>query len=76
MTRCPSHAPKTPLPPSFTIENARAHPQWKYALEPSAQCELESGHGNGTDEYDVARRHRNGGLLWWEPPIVIVGSAE
>jgi hypothetical protein len=74
VSRCSSRAPKTPLPPSFTVEAAKTHPTWKYALEPTAQCELEPGHGEGTDEHDVARRHRNGGLLWWDPPIVLVGG--
>jgi hypothetical protein len=74
MTRCTSRAPKTPLPQSVTIESARTHPLWKYALQPSAQCELDDGHGDGTDEHDVARRHRNGGLLWWDPAIIIVGG--
>lgn len=72
--RCGSKAPKTPLPAGFPVELARNHPDWKYALEPSARCELDDGHGDGTDEYDVARRHRNGGLLWWDPPIVLVGG--
>lgn len=72
--RCPSRAPKDPLPPSFTIEAARNHPTYKHCLEPQAQCELDAGHGEGTDEHDVARRHENGCLKWWDPPILHVGA--
>jgi hypothetical protein len=74
--RCPSRAPKDPLPPSFTIEAARSHPHYKHYLEPQAQCELDAGHGDGTDEHDVARRHENGCLKWWDPPILHVGAKE
>lgn len=70
--RCPSRAPKTPLPQSVTIETASTHPTWKYALQKSAQCELDQGHGDGTTEHDVTRRHRNGELVWWEPPVTFV----
>lgn len=72
--RCTTRAPKTPLPPSLEIEKARTHPTYKYALEPTAQCELDQGHGDMTGEYDVARRHCNGELLWWDPPIILVGG--
>lgn len=72
--RCTTRAPKTPLPAGLTIEKAQMHPLYKYALLPTAQCELEQGHGDGTDEYDVARRHANGELLWWDPPIILVGG--
>lgn len=74
MAQCPTRAPKTPLPPSFEIDKAQTHPYWKHALEPTAQCELEAGHGEGADEYDVERRHRNGELVWWDPPIIMVGG--
>jgi hypothetical protein len=70
--RCSSRAPKDALPPSMTIEAARSHPRYRYYLEPQAQCELEDGHGAGTGEHDERRRHRNGCLLWWDPPIVVV----
>ena len=35
--RCPNRAPKTPLPAGLEIEKARAHPLYKYALQPTAQ---------------------------------------
>lgn len=70
--RCTSRAPKTPLTPSLEIEKARLHPLYRYCLEPTAQCELDHGHGDGTVDHDVARRHRNGELLWWDPPVVFV----
>jgi hypothetical protein len=68
--RCSSRAPKAPLPPSMTVETARLSPAHRHLLEPTAQCELPARHGARTAENDIARRHRNGGLLWWDPPIV------
>ena len=75
--RCPKRCKPDPIPPSMTIESARQHPAYRHLLEPGAQCELDAGHGDGTHEHDVARRHRNGELCWWDPPIFVVagGSA-
>lgn len=70
--RCSSRAPKTPLPAGLTVESARTHPLWKYALEPTAQCDLDQGHGDGTPDHDPERRHRNGLLLWWDPVVIYV----
>jgi hypothetical protein len=74
VSRCPKHCKVDPIPPSMTIENAARHPGYKHLLEPGAQCKLDDGHGAGTDEHDVARRHANGGLQWWDPPIILVGG--
>lgn len=71
--RCPKRCKTDPIPPSMTIEAASRHPAFKHLLEPGAQCELEPGHGDGSPEHDVSRRHQNGGLLWWDPPIILVG---
>lgn len=72
--RCEKRCKPDPLPPSLTMETARVHPAYKHLLEEGAQCELDAGHGDGTAEHDVARRHQNGGLLWWDPPIIMVGA--
>lgn len=71
--RCSYRCKPDPIPPSMTLDVARHHPGFKHLLEPGAQCELDAGHGRGTDEQDVARRHRNGGLLWWDPVIFATG---
>jgi hypothetical protein len=59
----------------MTLDVARVHPGFRHLLEPGAQCELEHVHGAGTREHDTARRHQNGGLLWWDPPIILVEEA-
>lgn len=71
-SRCSSRVPKTRTPDGWTVEQLRQHPTYRYYLEPGAQCELPAGHGDGTDSHDVARRHENGGLKWWDPPIIEV----
>lgn len=72
--RCPKRCPNAPIPPSMTVESAAVHPGFKYLLVPGAQCELDAGHGEGTDEFDIARQHRNGLLLWWDPVIIRVAG--
>jgi hypothetical protein len=76
VSRCPKHCKPDPIPPSMTIEAAAHHPGLHHLLEPGAQCELEPGHGDGTPEHDEARRHRNGGLVWWDPPLFAVGGRQ
>jgi hypothetical protein len=68
MSRCAKRCPKPSLPAGMTMETAALHPRHKHLLEPGAQCELEE-HGE-----DVA--HRNGGLVWWDPPKLVVGAFE
>lgn len=72
--RCPKRCKVDPIPPSMTIVAASQHPGFRHLLEPGPQCELEQGHGDGTGEHDEARRHQNGGLQWWDPPIILVGG--
>lgn len=60
---CPYRDKPFPLPPSLTVEAARTHPRYKYALEPGAPCELAEGHDGP---------HRNGGLIWHDPPLYLV----
>lgn len=67
MTRCSKRCKPSPLPAGLPIESARNHPTFKYRLEPGAQCELDEGHpGEDPD------RHRNGSLIWWDPPAIFV----
>lgn len=72
--RCPKRCKPDPIPPSMTLDAARQHPAYRHLLDDGAQCTLDAGHGEGTDERDVARRHENGGLQWWDPVIIIVGA--
>jgi hypothetical protein len=62
---CPKRVKSSPLPPSFPLEAARSHPRFRYYLEPGAQCEHEEGHDGP---------HRNGLLVWHDPPAVFVGG--
>jgi hypothetical protein len=76
VARCPYRCKNPTNPPmSMPLETVREHPSYKHLLEPGAQCEKEEGHGQDAPEHDEARRHGNGGLLWWDPPIVVVGSS-
>lgn len=72
--RCSNRCKPDPTPQSMSIATVRVHPGFKHLLEPGAQCELAARHGDGTPEQDVARRHCNGGLQWWDPPIILVGG--
>lgn len=72
--RCQKRCPNAPIPPSMTIESAAVHPGFRHLLEPGAQCELAAGHGDGTEETNLARRHKNGLLHWWDPVVFFVGS--
>lgn len=70
--RCPKRVSPPRTPDGMTVEQIASHPTYRYALDPQAQCELDSGHGQNAHPHDLARRHRNGGLTWWDPPIVEV----
>lgn len=65
MNRCPKRDKPEPLPPSFPIERAREHPRYRHTFAPTVQCELERGHDGP---------HRNGGLVWHDPPLLFVGG--
>ena len=65
MARCANRCKPTPLPPSFPIEQARTHPRYRHRLEPGAQCEHEADHDGP---------HRNGCLVWHDPPRIVVGG--
>jgi hypothetical protein len=65
--RCSSRAPKTRTPEGMPVERCAAHPTFRYRLEPTARCELELEHDGP---------HRNGGLIWHEPPLLLLDGAE
>lgn len=67
--QCASRAPKTRTPDGWTVEQLQSHPTYRYHLEPTARCELDAGHGAVDGPHGEARRHRNGLLVWWDPPI-------
>jgi hypothetical protein len=62
VTRCDSRAPKEPTPEGMPLDVVAGSPRHRHLLDPSALCELELGHDGA---------HRNGGLRWNAPPIVV-----
>jgi len=66
MTRCEARCPQPPTPEGMPVETVARSPRHRHLLEPGARCELELEH---------AGPHRNGGLLWNAPPIIVGRSA-
>lgn len=65
MSRCPKRCRAEPTPEGMPLDVVAVHPRYAYRLEPGAQCELELEHDGP---------HRNGGLIWHDPPIVYVAD--
>lgn len=74
MSTCSKRAGMPRIPEGFSNESAAQHPRFRLLLGPGAQCELDPGHGDGTPEHDRRRRHRSGNLVWWDPPLLLVGG--
>ena len=53
------------LPAGLSVQVAETHPRYQHLLIPGAQCTLE-------DEHEGP--HRDGGLIWHDPPKLVVGA--
>lgn len=53
-------------PQGFSREAAASHPTYKYYDGHGARCELNVGHDPP---------HRCGLLLWYNPPLIVLGPA-
>jgi hypothetical protein len=63
MSRCTKTCRQPKVPDGMPLEALRAHPTYRYYLEPGARCELDVGHQGA---------HQNGELSWHDPPLVEV----
>lgn len=63
MIRCENKYKNPPLPAGMPVEAARNHPRYAHLLIPGAQCTLELDH---------AEPYRDGGLIWHDPPLLLV----
>lgn len=70
MKRCAKTAPQPKTPDGLTIEAMRTHPTWKWWIGKGARCILEQGH----EGPHRAQPEGDGGLIWWDPPIVIIAG--
>ncbi len=62
---CEKRCPNPPVPAGTPLAVARSARGLKHLTTPGAQCELEHGHDGP---------HRNGLLVWHDPPAVYVGG--
>jgi hypothetical protein len=68
--RCSKTSPQPKIPDGVPMESARAHPLWKWYLEPGGCCILEDGH----DGPHRVRPPGQGGLVWHDPQLLVVGG--
>jgi hypothetical protein len=61
--RCPYRVAATRAPDGWSNEAQASHPTYRHYGDPQAQCEHDAGHEGP---------HRNGSLVWHDPPVVIV----
>lgn len=73
MSRCSDRCAPPHAPDGWSSEAQRHHPTYRHYVDaPGIQCELEHDHDGGPGK--TPRLHRNGGLTWWNPPLLIVGG--
>ncbi len=65
-TQCEVCVRAQTAPEGFTREAQANHPTYRFYLGPGARCELPAGH---------EAPHRRGLLLWYDPPLFVLGDA-